>query len=1182
MFKLSQKGNQAFLYRLLVNYEAVPMYYLTIRVKNKQGGEAETVLQVDVVDNNDEWPRFTDLEGGTVLENSPANTLVATVKATDPDGTFPNNQVLYRLVGDYLDKFQIDNHTGEIRTRVALDREQTKKYALFVEAYDGAISFKSKSEANSVQEKIIITVGDVNDNAPVFPQEQYKVDVAEDRDMGAKVSELKAVDPDSDSVLSYEIVSGNVGNVFRIVTTEKSNTATLEVNRSGGLDYEKIKFYDLIVEVDDGQQTATTNVQVSIINVNDNEPEFLIQDKTIRGIMENTVPLNPIITIRARDPDYDPTVMTEPEKIKFSISTGLYSDNFNINQKGELFLIRPLDRDAPLGHKEWTVTVLAEDSLNGKELDNTLELSIMLEDENDNAPFLDMVQPVVWYENQDPGLIAELKATDYDEEKNGAPFTMKLGDSAEPAVRSSFQIEGSSTAGWNLKALRVFDREQRKSYAIPIVVTDNGVPKQSATSVLNVVIGDRNDNPMSNGTSSILVYNYKDSLGDTVIGRVYVQDADDWDLADKTFSFLEEEPSGFLVAPLGGFITVKAHTQDGVYPLKFLVQDHFRKETAMAVVVVTLKSIPEEAVRLSGSLRLSGISQEGFIEPPLDGTSLSPKDKLRKKLTEIVGAMEENIDVFTIFDVPSGNGSIDVRFSAHGSPYYSPVKLDGLTADHRPELEKLLGVQVEMFGVDECRYEKKPCDGSCSNRMHISDQPYAIATNTSSFVGVLATIEAECVCQAEEYLTAACHDLGCFNGGSCTGDPREPCQCPAGLNGPRCEGLEVSFDGSGWAWYDPLPTCGSGSLSFSILSRLDHGVMVYAGPRALPPDTSVTDYLAGELVDGSPVLYIDLGSGTQKLSLADASRSLVDGKVHNIQVSWNKRNVQMRVDECQGGQTWCVVSSALVGHHEYLNVKGPLQIGGISADLEKLSTRLSWLYAPTGAGFAGCIQNLTFNDQMYNLYGPAHYKNATSSCAGMPLPVTAGGFGIELIIILIVCLLILVILILSVLAYKKRNRHDNLKEFNDDIRENIINYSDEGGGEGDMTGYDLSVLRMTPDGKPLIGKNDDYGTLLQKDMEMQHRQGVQGDVPEISQFLDDNKGRVDRDPDCLAYDDLRHYAYEGDGNSGGSLSSLISGSDDADLDFDYLSEFGPRFKKLADIYGHHSSESEDDGGESWC
>ena len=65
-----------------------------------------------------------------------------------------------------------------------------------------------------------------------------------------------------------------------------------------------------------------------------------------------------------------------------------------------------------------------------------------------------------------------------------------------------------------------------------------------------------------------------------------------------------------------------------------------------------------------------------------------------------------------------------------------------------------------------------------------------------------------------------------------------------------------------------------------------------------------------------------------------------------------------------------------------------------------------------------------------------------------------------------------------------------------------------------------------------------------QDMEMAARKaatGTVGDVPDISQFLDDNKGRVDRDPDCLAYDDLRHYAYEGDGNSGRSLSSLISG-----------------------------------------
>merc|ERR1739838_660698 len=107
------------------------------------------------------------------------------------------------------------------------------------------------------------------------------------------------------------------------------------------------------------------------------------------------------------------------------------------------------------------------------------------------------------------------------------------------------------------------------------------------------------------------------------------------------------------------------------------------------------------------------------------------------------------------------------------------------------------------------------------------------------------------------------------------------------------------------------------------------------------------------------------------------------------------------------------------------------------------------------------------------------------------------------------------------------------------------------------------------------------------------------DPPDIKTFLQTNKNRMDGGPDATPFDDLRHYAYEGDGNSGGSLSSLNSGSDaDEDLEFEYLHNFGPRFKKLADMYGRESdSESDHDdgqdnqgyfpkppvpGSESWC
>ena len=75
-------------------------------------------------------------------------------------------------------------------------------------------------------------------------------------------------------------------------------------------------------------------------------------------------------------------------------------------------------------------------------------------------------------------------------------------------------------------------------------------------------------------------------------------------------------------------------------------------------------------------------------------------------------------------------------------------------------------------------------------------------------------------------------------------------------------------------------------------------------------------------------------------------------------------------------------------------------------------------------------------------------------------------------------------------------------------------------------------------------------------------------APDVKSFLNSNKDLLDADSESNPYEDLRHYAFEGDGNSGGSLSSLNSreGEDD-DLEFEYLYKLGPRFKKLADMYG---------------
>lgn len=69
--------------------------------------------------------------------------------------------------------------------------------------------------------------------------------------------------------------------------------------------------------------------------------------------------------------------------------------------------------------------------------------------------------------------------------------------------------------------------------------------------------------------------------------------------------------------------------------------------------------------------------------------------------------------------------------------------------------------------------------------------------------------------------------------------------------------------------------------------------------------------------------------------------------------------IEMKIDNC--GISACMGLTAPLGLNEFLNVNGPMQVGGTLSNLKHLSHNLGWNYTPTEKGFVGCIRNMTFN-----------------------------------------------------------------------------------------------------------------------------------------------------------------------------------------------------------------------------
>ncbi|XP_076011733.1 cadherin-15 [Genypterus blacodes] len=211
-------------------------------------------------------------------------------------------------------------------------------------------------------------------------------------------------------------------------------------------------------------------------------------------------------------------------------------------------------------------------------------------------------------------------------------------------------------------------------------------------------------------------------------------------------------------------------------------------------------------------------------------------------------------------------------------------------------------------------------------------------------------------------------------------------------------------------------------------------------------------------------------------------------------------------------------------------------------------------------------------------------------CRSEAVPIFGSSVGIgfiALIIIMASITLLLLLLLLAVALTGCSRRHHMKKgagllvgESEDDIRDNVLNYDEQGGGEEDENAFNIDLLWNPHDAPPTPesfcpvsgvprGKQP-----LRRDAPHNlpspiYPRRPPADPTDIEDYINDGLEAADNDPNVPPYDTALIYDYEGEGSLAGSLSSIASSSSDGDQDYDYLNDWGPRFQKLANMYDPH-------------
>ncbi|KAJ0070269.1 hypothetical protein NL108_007605 [Boleophthalmus pectinirostris] len=448
--------------------------------------------------------------------------------AEDPDTSF---RFMQESSSSVIQMREID---GLLSVAERIDREQLcPRTPRCLISFDVVAFIKEKFQLIHVE----IEVKDINDHAPVFPQNQTRIEIVENVPVNSRFPLDIALDQDvgENYIESYNI---SASTHFAIEVRDRDDGVKRGMPSKSG----------------------SVTIYIKVLDFNDNKPTF--EHTSLKVELNEDSPVgHRVLRVHAFDPDDGVN-----GEVTYAFADGLSPEArklFNIDfYTGDVTLKSPVDYEK---RKSYELNIKASD-LGDNSLSSSCKVFIDVVDVNDNAPEI-IIKPMtstsdgVAYITEAAAaesFVALISTSDSDSGSNGYVRVSLLGHehfTLQQAYGDTFMIITTTT----------LDREKIPEYNLTVVAEDLGSPPFKTVRQYTIRVTDENDNAPLFSKPLYEVGVIENNIPGSYVMTVVARDLDIAKNAKVSYKLIDSEVPGG--SPVSTYVSVDS-VSGSVYTLR--------------------------------------------------------------------------------------------------------------------------------------------------------------------------------------------------------------------------------------------------------------------------------------------------------------------------------------------------------------------------------------------------------------------------------------------------------------------------------------------------------------------------------------------------------------------------------------------------------------------------------------